>query len=198
MKSETPELDKAVFAVQQEIEVIAKKEKADIDGKYSYKYAGMPTVWEALKPLLKKHDLLVRQPTVSSDGTMSGDFLRTIVTHVTSGECDVFHTRLVIRRDDPQGMGAATTFAKRYQLGNYFGLITEDDDDAAKSRLATAEQKKDWVRAYTIVAKKTNPEAKPTYNEFAKFLLEVYGKGINDILAKDSQAVLDTIKAFES
>lgn len=198
-KSLTPNLDKAVFLVQQEIDIIAKKEVAKIEGNksnFTYKYAGMPAIWEELKPLLKKHELLVRQPTTSSDGKMSGQYLRTVITHIPSSEYDSFFSQLVIRRDDPQSMGAATTFAKRYQLGNYFGLITEDDDDAAKSRLATADQKKDWVRAFTVMRKKKDPEASPTYNEFSKFVMEVYGKGISDILAKDSQSVLDTINAF--
>lgn len=199
-KSDTPELDKAVYEFQQEIEIIAKKETAKIEGKganYSYKFAGMPAVWEAVKPLLKKHQLLVKQPVATYDGHTMGDFLKMTVTHIPSGESETEYMRLVVRRDDPQAFGAATTFAKRYQLSNYFGLITEDDDDAARSKLATADQKKDWVRAYTVIAKKANPDANPTYNEFAKFLLEVYGKGINEILAKDSQSVLDTIKAFE-
>jgi hypothetical protein len=193
----TPNLDKAIYAVQQEIDVIARNDKADIDGKYSYKYAGMPKIWEALKPLLKKHGLLVKQPATTWDGHTMGDFIKTIITHVESGESMTEFMRLVMRREDPQGMGAAQTYAKRYQLGNIFGLITEDDTDAKDHRLATAEQKKEWVRAYAVVSKKANPDANPTYNEFAKFLLEVYGKGINDILAKDSQSVIDTIKAFE-
>lgn len=200
-KSETPELDKAVYAFQQEVDIIAKKETAKIEGKgasYSYKFAGMPAVWEAVKPLLKKYELLVKQPVTTWDGHSMGDFLKMTVTHIPSGEHETEYMRLIVRRDDPQAYGAATTFAKRYQLSNYFGLITEDDDDAARSKLATADQKKDWVRAYTIVAKKANSNANPTYNEFAKFLLEVYGKGINDILARDSQAVLDTINAFSA
>lgn len=199
-KSETPELDKAVYLFQQEVEIIAKKETAKIEGKdanYSYKFAGMPAVWEAVKPLLEKYKLLVKQPVTTWDGHTMGDFLKMTITHIPSGESETEYMRLVVRRDDPQAFGAATTFAKRYQLGNYFGLITEDDDDAARSRLATADQKKEWVRAYTVIAKKANPDANPTYNEFAKFLLEVYGKGINEILARDSQSVLDTIKAFE-
>lgn len=193
---ETKNLDKAIFEIQQEIEPIARSEKADIDGKYSYKYAGMPKVWEALKPLLKKHGLLVKQPATTWDGHMMGDYIKTIVTHVESGESLTEHMRLIMRRDDPQAMGAAVTYAKRYQLGNIFGLITEDDNDAKVHRLATAEHKKDWVRAFTIVSKKANPEANPTYNDFSKFVRDVYGKGINDILASESQAVLDTINAF--
>ena len=195
MKSETPDLDKAIYAVQQEIAVIARKDEADA-GKFSYRYAGMPQVWGELKPLLKKNDLLVKQPTATWDGHMTGDYIKTIVTHVTTGQQMTEFMRLVTTKQDPQSMGAAQTYAKRYQLGNIFGLITGDDNDAGDHRLATAEQKKEWVRAYTIVAKKANPEAKPTYNEFAKFLVEVYGKGINDIFASDSQAVLDTINAF--
>lgn len=193
----TPKLDKAIFNIQQKVDVIARAETADIDGKYSYKYAGLPKVWETLKPLLKEEGLLVKQPTATHDGHTMGDFLKTTVTHVESGESLTEWMRLVMRKEDPQAMGAAVTYAKRYQLGNIFGLITEDDNDAKDHRLATAEQKKEWVRAYTIVAKKANPDASPTYNDFAKFLLEVYGKGIKDIPAKDSQTVLDTIKAFE-
>lgn len=200
MKSETPELDKAVYAFQQEIDIIAKKETATIEGKgasYSYKFAGMPAVWEAVKPLLKKHNLLVKQPVTTWDGHMAGDYLKMTVLHIPSGEAETEYMRLVVRRDDPQAFGAATTFAKRYQLGNYFGLITEDDDDASRSRLATAAQKKEWVRAFTVMSKKARPDSSPTYNDFAKFVLEVYGKGINEILSKDSQSVLDTIKAFD-
>lgn len=200
MKSETPELDKAVYNFQQEVDIIAKKETAKIEGKganYTYKFAGMPAIWETIKPLLKKHGLLVKQPVVTWDGQMAGDYLKMTVTHIPSGEYETEYMRLVVRRDDPQAFGAGATFAKRYQLGNYFGLITEDDDDAAKSRLATAEQKKEWVTAFTVVSKKINPEAQPTYNDFAKFLNEVYKKGINEIKATESQAVLDTIKAFD-
>lgn len=197
IESKISNLDKAIFNIQQEIDPIARSEKADIDGKYSYKYAGLPSIWEVLKVLLKKEGLLVKQPAVTWDGHTMGDFLKTTITHVETGESFTEYMRLIMRREDPQGMGAAMTYAKRYQLGNIFGIITEDDNDAKDHRLATAEQKKEWVRAYTIVAKKANPDASPTYNDFAKFLLEVYGKGINDIPAKDSQTVLDTIKAFE-
>jgi hypothetical protein len=193
----TSSLDKAIYNIQQKVQVIAREDKADIDGKYSYKYAGLPKVWEVLKPLLGEEGLLVKQPTATHDGNTMGDFLKTTITHVESGESMTEYMRLIMRREDPQGMGAAVTYAKRYQLGNIFGLITEDDNDAKEHRLATADQKKEWVRAYTVVAKKANAEAKPTYNDFSKFLLEVYGKGINDILAKDSQSVLDTIKAFD-
>lgn len=198
MENTTNQLDKAIYNIQQEIAPVARSEKADIDGKYSYKYAGLPSIWEVLKVLLKKEGLLIKQPAVTFDGHSMGDYLKTTITHVESGESLTEYMRLIMRREDPQGMGAAMTYAKRYQLGNIFGIITEDDNDARDHRLATAEQKKEWVRAYTVVAKKHNESANPTYNDFAKFLLEVYGKGINEILAKDSQSVLDTIKAFEA
>lgn len=195
----TKALNQAIYNIQQDIETVSRDDKADIDGKYSYKYAGLPKIWEALKKQLKNEGLLVKQAAVTWDGHSMGDFMKTTIVHVETGQFLTEYMRLIMRREDPQGMGAAMTYAKRYQLGNLFGIITEDDNDAKDHRLATAEQKKEWVRAYTVVAKKANPEGKtPTYNEFAKFILEVYGKGINDILAKDSQSVLDTIKAFEA
>lgn len=187
----------AMFDVQQKVDTIAKKDEADA-GSYKYKYAGMPQIWEAIKPLLKEQQLLVMQSPTTSDGSVSGDYLETTITFIPTGESITRTMRLVSSRQDPQGMGAAITYARRYMLSAMFGLITEDDNDARDHRLATAEQKKDWVRAFTVVSKKANPDANPTYNDFAKFLLEVYGKGINEVLAKDSQSVLDTINAFNS
>jgi hypothetical protein len=36
-------------------------------------------------------------------------------------------------KNDPQGMGSAVTYARRYTLGASLGIITEDDDDGNKA-----------------------------------------------------------------
>lgn len=181
----------AIHKVQQALEIIGRKDKADA-GKYTYSYAGMPTIWLALKPLLEANGLT---PIQSPSITPVGDVLTTTIFH-ESGEWIADSMRLIITRDDPQGMGAAVTYAKRHMLSAMLGVVTNDDNDAATQRMADGEMRKDWVRAYTIVAKKASPDTTPTYNDFIKFIEEVYGKHPSRILAKEHQQVLDTINAF--
>lgn len=186
----------AIHEVQQELEVVKRDDKADIKtqkGDYSYKFAGMPTVWAALKPLLKKNKLTV----IQSPSYDTGDFLSTTIYH-ESGEWLQDSMRLIVTREDPQGMGSAITFARRYALLAMFGIITDDDTDAATQRLADGEMKKEWVRQYTVIAKKNDSEKVVTQGDFISFMSEVYGKHPSKVLAKEHQNVLDTIKAFDS
>lgn len=186
----------ALHNVQQNLEILEKSDKVDA-GKYNYKFTGMPTIWLAVKPLLKKYDLTVIQTPSCSNGNMQGDFLVTTIIH-SSGEFIQDAMRLVITRDDPQGYGSAITFARRYALSSMLGVVTDDDNDATTQRLADGEQKKEWVQAFNVVAMKANPERVPTANDFMNFMNEVYGKHPSKILAKEHQTVLDIIKAFDS
>lgn len=192
-KSETfGKVVEAIGKVQQELEIMKRESTADA-GKFSYTYTSLPFMWVALKPLLAKYELMVMQSPVSGS---TGDMLITEVHH-SSGEWVRYAMRLVSTREDPQGFGSAITYAERYMLKTIFKVVTDDDNDATTQRLATGEMRKDWVRAYTIIAKKANPDKNPTYNDFSTFIEEVYGKKLNAIMAKEHQTVLDTINAFD-
>jgi hypothetical protein len=189
-------LIKAIFEVQQEIDILKRESTADA-GKFSYKYTSFPIMWVALKPLLKKNGLTVIQTPVGSDGNQMGDFLQTEIYH-ESGEACAYHTRLIITRDDPQGYGSAITYAERYIIKTIFKIVTDDDNDATTQRLADGEMKKEWVQAYTVVAKKADPDHTVTPNEFMNFMTETYGKHPSKVMAKEHQHVLDIIKAFDT
>lgn len=191
----TENILKAIHNVQQSLEVIGKRDKADV-GSYSYKYAGMTTIWNHLKPLLKQEELTVIQTPTSGENGIVGDFLQTTIYHA-SGEYITDKMRLVITRDDPQGFGSAITYARRYALTAMLGIVTDDDNDASTQRLADGEMKKDWVRAFTVVQKQQNPDKVPTNQDFISFMTEVYGKHPTKILAREHQQVLDTINAFK-
>ena len=190
-------LIKSIHQVQQEIDVMQRNATADV-GKYSYKYTPFPDMWVILKPLLKKYNLTVIQIPVCESGNMQGDFLETEIIHNLTGETRKYHSRLIITRDDPQGYGSALTYAERYIIKTIFKIVTDDDNDATTQRLADGEMKKEWVQAYTVVAKKQNPDHIPTNTEFINFMTEVYGKHPSKILAKEHQSVLDIIKAFDN
>lgn len=182
----------AIHSVQQIMDVIQRAETADT-GKYSYRYASLAAIWVKLKPQLKKYELTIMQPVIFN----VGDTLETWIFH-SSGEWAKSRMRLVITRDDPQGMGSAITYARRYGVVSAFGLVTDDDNDATTQRLADGDMKKEWVRAYTIVSKKAAPDHAVTGNEFIKFMADVYGKHPTKVLASEHQQVLDTINAFDS
>ena len=189
-------LIQAIHNVQQEIDIIKKNATADV-GKYKYSYTPFPEMWVALKPLLHKYDLTILQIPVSTDGQTMGDFLQTQVIHA-EGESMTWHTKLVITRDDPQGYGSAMTYAERYIIKTIFKIVTDDDNDATTQRKADGSMKKDWVVAYNTVSLKNNPEHIPGQADFMKFMTEVYGKHPSNVLAKEHNAVLEMIKAFDT
>jgi|SRR6478672_3540843 len=198
--TDTKNLVAAVHNVQQGLEIIERKSKADIRSQkgtsYTYKYADMPTIWLAIKPLLKENGLTVIQTPSSNNEGQYGDFLTTTIYH-DSGEWMTDSMRLIISREDSQGLGASITYFRRYMLSAMLGIVTDDDNDATTQRLADGSMIKDWVRAFTIVTKRIDPEAKPTYNDFMKFMTDTYGKHPTKVLARESQSVLDTIQAFD-
>lgn len=191
MSEEFKHVVAAVHEVQQAVEIIKRSETADT-GKYKYNYASLSKIWVELKPVLKKNGLTILQPPSFN----ISDQLETWIMH-SSGEWIYTSMRLIITREDPQGMGAAISYARRYALLASLGIVTDDDNDATTQRLADGEMKKDWVRAYTIMKKKVDPDSTATYQDFIKFTTEVYGKHPSAILAKEHQNVMDTIQAFD-
>lgn len=188
----------ALHGVQQDLEILGRADKVAVKttkGDYTFKFTGMPTIWLAVKPLMKKYGLTsIQSPTASYEGQY-GDYLHTTIYH-ESGEWISDAMRLIITRDDPQGVGSAITYAKRYMLSAMLGVVTDDDNDATTQRQADGEMKKEWVRAYTVMSKLVDPDHTPTNNDFMTFMTETYGKHPSKILAKEHQQVLDVINAF--
>lgn len=85
-------------------------------------YADLATVSKAVFPVLTKHGLSISQIT-EGEGSVT-----TILMH-TSGEWISGTLSLKPVKVDPQGIGSAITYARRYALSAICGLATEDDDD---------------------------------------------------------------------
>lgn len=130
------ELDKlaaALVAFQGEVPVIPKNRTAKIPtkngGSYSYKYADLTDMWEAIRPILHKHGLAVTQPLASAE-TLGCIGIRTIVWH-ESGQRDESLVEFPAAGKTPQEVGSAVTYYKRYALGAALGIATDEDDDGA-------------------------------------------------------------------
>lgn len=103
------------------------------------KYATLDSVLDAITPALTDNDLMIMQDMVEND-VNNKIKVETTVIHV-SGQWVKFYAELPIVKNDPQGVGSAFTYARRYALAAAFGLSQADDD--AQIAVKSAQ---DWKR----------------------------------------------------
>ena len=95
------------------------------------KYADLLACTEAVTDALNNNGIFLMQPTHSCD---DGVIVETLFIH-ESGE-QISSGRLYIKaaKLDPQGLGSALTYARRYSLMAACGIAQEDDDGQAASK----------------------------------------------------------------
>ena len=93
-------------------------------------FASLHAVLEAVKPVYAKHALtLVQVPGLDEHGRATVD---TMVLH-ESGEWLAGVSGAPLQKNDPQGVGSAITYLRRYSLAALAGITQEDDDGNAAS-----------------------------------------------------------------
>jgi hypothetical protein len=117
----------AVIAAQGEMG--SAKKTAD-NPFFKSKYADLAGVVETARPVLTRHGLGVVQ-SADCDGELA--VVETLLVH-TSGEWFKSRTVLKPTKADPQGMGSAVTYARRYAYMAIIGMAAEDDDGNAASQ----------------------------------------------------------------
>lgn len=116
-------LASALVKAQGEITPVAKD---GANPHFKSKYSTLDNIIEATKPILTKHGLTVLQ---MAGGDGENIVMRTILMHESGEwlETEPFVMRPV--KNDPQGMGSATTYARRYSYSALLSIATEEDDD---------------------------------------------------------------------
>lgn len=121
----------------------------DKKGAHNVKYASLKTILETVRPVLLKHHIRIRQGAERSfmldEGGGSKGRLVPVYTdfiHMITGEQERTTIEMAVTRLDPQAMGSAITYGKRYSLIAGLGLSTDEADDdgvrATPHDLATA------------------------------------------------------------
>jgi hypothetical protein len=106
----------------------AEAKHANFDSKNTHfksKYASLAEVIDTIKMILAKNDLAVLQEPECRDGQ---HVLVTLVLH-KSGQFFEYEMKLNPKSDDPQGLGSAITYGKRYTLTGILCIAAEEDDD---------------------------------------------------------------------
>ena len=115
-------------------------------------YADLASVWESCRGPLSKNGISVVQVPTLCGGKL---VLITMLLH-SSGQYIRGEYPVVPLKTDPQGIGSALTYARRYSLASMVGICTDDDDGE------TAQGRKSETRAqekaeFTKAAKKGEP-----------------------------------------
>lgn len=128
------EIAAALFKFQQEV---GKVKKDATNPFFKSKYATLSNVLEVIKEPLEKAKLVIAQ---SPNSQFNETVLVTKIIHVDSGELIESAYPLNPVKNDPQGIGSAITYARRYALVSMLCLDVDDDDGNAASKPTPSEQ----------------------------------------------------------
>lgn len=107
---------------------------------FKSKYADLSSVKEACQEALTKQGLAVSQSTnIRKDGSL------VLITTLGHGSGQYIKGIYPINpvKNDPQGIGSAITYARRYTLAAMVGVIADDDDgEAAQGRASKNNEQK--------------------------------------------------------
>lgn len=104
--------------------VIGKINKDSTNPFFKKKYCSLPNILDAIKDPLQEAGLCFSQHPQGQDE------LETLLIHADSGEFLQSSYHIAPVKNDPQALGSAITYARRYALGAILGLTIDEDDDA--------------------------------------------------------------------
>ena len=93
---------------------------------FKSRFASLAAVRNAVIPCFAKHGIALAQDITSVDAGVS---CVTILMH-SSGEQKSFGPLILpVAKNDAQGFGSASTYARRYTMQSVAGVVGDDDDD---------------------------------------------------------------------
>jgi len=109
----------------------AQSQMTMVEGKstnpfFNSKYASLATVLEVAMPALNANEIALVQGN-RWDTTNNGFYITSMLMH-SSGEWIKSEIRMPIAKKDAHGVGAATTYGRRYLLSSMVGVAQADDD----------------------------------------------------------------------
>ena len=128
---------------------------------FKSRYADLASIWDACREPLTKNGLAIVQLPGKDE---AGYYVETVLTHA-SGEFIGEKLHIVPTKDDPQGLGSAITYARRYGLAAVVG-IAPDDDDAEAAMGRTDVHREQAARTERTTQAKPQPISKPTQDDF--------------------------------
>lgn len=101
-------------------------------------YISLGKLIDTVAPILTDAGILLIQQPTTVDGAPA---LRTVLYHTESGTSVEDTTPLMLEKDNPQGLGSAITYQRRYSLMSVLGLVADEDDDGNAASRPTRAKK---------------------------------------------------------
>jgi hypothetical protein len=117
---------------------------------FKSEYADLESVWSACREPLSKNELAVIQTTEHGERGV------TIVTTLAHSSGEWIESRLNVKpvKDDPQALGSALSYGRRYALAAIVGIYqTDDDAETAMSRASAKSAAKPVAKVSPAQAK---------------------------------------------
>lgn len=124
------DLAKVLLNVQRTVQPVTKDAENPFTKSW---YASLNSVMDACRDALIQNGIWLCQYPVPVEQPNSLGLV-TKLTHAESGQWQSSLAVVPMPKTDPQGMGSAITYARRYALTAMLGMVTDDDDgEGAKS-----------------------------------------------------------------
>lgn len=117
------ELSQALIAAQS---LIQPAKKDSVNPHFKSGYASLQSVWDSARAVLAPHGLAISQGFTESNG--ESVTVTTTLVH-KSGQWIRSALTMKPQRADPQGIGSAITYGRRYGLSAMLGIVADEDDD---------------------------------------------------------------------
>lgn len=189
-------LNRKFMKVLNEVPNFSTDETANA-GSRTYKYLNLATLLKHVKPIFEKYDIAFSQK-VTFDGTGDGrQILGTVETVIfDENEQQTVCSYPFFVTGDPQQVGSAITYARRYSLTTVLGIFPDKDDDGgyAKQKFDTADRPI-GADQYATLVKAMDTHAIPgeARGEFISGTLNRPVKGWRGITQADLTKLMDAI-----
>lgn len=148
--------------------------KDAVNPHFRSKYADLAAIWQAArKPLADNGLSVVQLPTEAGDGKIG---LTYILMH-TSGEWISDTVSSPIVKNDPQGVGSALTYLRRYSLAALVGIVADEDDDGNAASQAPRDTERTQGAAYQAQPATNGNGGSPVTPKQANTLIGLWSRG---------------------
>ena len=133
--------------------------KGNTNPYFKSRYADLQACWDCCREALVKNGLSVVQGSRESNGEIV-----TVDTRLMHASGQWIESSLTMKpaKADPQGVGSAVTYARRYALSAILGIVADEDDDgnaathnAPKKALSVAEKATGAAKVEPLISKES-------------------------------------------
>jgi hypothetical protein len=142
-------------------------------------YSNITSIWESARIPVTSNGLTVWQDVTTSEKSVS---VTTKIVHSSGQWVEFGPLTIPIAKFDAQGIGSATTYAKRYALCGALGIVSDDDDDGEAACMPMRKEE-------------YKPQAKPEVKSTAKISVSQI-KEINELLEICSSEYVEKFLGF--